>query len=125
MEPILETFAVTAAATLLHVDFFRIQKGVAVDVEVPLHLMGTPEGVRLGGGKLEQIIYDLPLRCVPSKIPEVIEVDISGLDVGEVLHISDISFDEGIEVTVAQERTICSVAAPMRGCFFTFLHTDS
>ena len=99
-------------ATLLHVDFFRIQKGVAVDVEVPLHLIGTPEGVRLGGGKLEQIIYDLPLRCVPSKIPEVIEVDVSGLDVGDVLHISDISFDEGIEVTVAQERTICSVAAP-------------
>lgn len=99
-------------ATLLHVDFLRVQKGVAVEVEVPLRLMGTPVGVQLGGGKIEQIIHELPLRCIPSKIPEVIEVDISGLDVGEVLHISDISFDEGIEVTVAQERTICSVAVP-------------
>lgn len=99
-------------ATLVHVDFLRIQKGVAVDVDVPVNLVGTPVGVRLGGGSVEQIIHDLPLRCIPSKIPETIEVDISGLDVGEVLHIADITFDEGVEVTVAQDRTICSVAAP-------------
>jgi large subunit ribosomal protein L25 len=99
-------------ATLLHVDFLRIQKGVAVDVDVPVHLVGTPVGVRLGGGIIEQIIHDLPLRCIPSKIPEVIEVDISELDVGDVLHIADITFDEGVEVTVAPERTICSVAQP-------------
>jgi len=99
-------------ATLLHVDFLRIQKGVAVDVEVPVNLVGTPVGVQVGGGSLEQIIYELPIRCIPSKIPETIEVDISGLDVGEVLHIRDVTFAEDIEVTVAPERTICSVAAP-------------
>lgn len=99
-------------ANLVHVDFLRIQKGVAVDVDVPVNLVGTPVGVRLGGGTIEQIIHDLPLRCIPSKIPETIEVDISELDVGDVLHIADITFDEGVEVTVAQERTICSVSAP-------------
>lgn len=99
-------------ASLLHVDFLRIQKGVAVDVEVPVNLVGTPVGVRLHGGILEQIIHDLPLRCIPSKIPETIEVDISGMDVGDVLHISDITFDDDVEVTVAQERTICSIAQP-------------
>ena len=98
--------------TLLHVDFLRIQKGVAVDVEIPLNLVGTPEGVRLEGGSLEQIIHEIPIRCIPSKIPEVIEVDVSGMAVGDVLHVSDVSFDEDIEVTIAQERTICSVAAP-------------
>ena len=99
-------------ATLLHVDFLRIQKGVAVDVEVPLHLVGTPEGVRLGGGSLEQIIHELPIRCIPSKIPETIDVDVSALEVGDVLHVYDVAFDEDIEVTIAPERTICSVAAP-------------
>ena len=99
-------------ATVLHVDFLRIQKGVAVDVEIPLNLVGTPEGVRLEGGSLEQIIHEIPIRCIPSKIPEVIEVDVSGMEVGDVLHVSDVSFDEDIEVTIAQERTICSVAAP-------------
>ena len=99
-------------ATLLHVDFLRIQKGVAVDVEIPLNLVGTPEGVRLEGGSLEQIIHEIPIRCIPSKIPEVIEVDVSGMEVGDVLHVSDVSFEEDIEVTIAQERTICSVAAP-------------
>ena len=98
--------------TLLHVDFLRIQKGVAVDVEIPLNLVGTPEGVRLEGGSLEQIIHEIPIRCIPSKIPEVIEVDVSGMEVGDVLHVSDVSFDEDIEVTISQERTICSVAAP-------------
>ena len=99
-------------ATILHVDFLRIQKGVAVDVEIPLNLVGIPEGVRLEGGSLEQIIHEIPIRCIPSKIPEVIEVDVSGMAVGDVLHVSDVSFDEDIEVTIAQERTICSVAAP-------------
>lgn len=98
--------------TLLHVDFLRIQKGVAVDVEIPLQLVGTPEGVRLEGGSVEQIIYEIPIRCIPSKIPEVIEVDVSGLNVGDVIHVSDVEFDKDIEVTIAQERTICSVAAP-------------
>jgi large subunit ribosomal protein L25 len=99
-------------STLLHVDFLRIQKGVVVDVEIPLHLVGTPEGVQLGGGSLEQIIYELPIRCIPSKIPETIDVDVSAMEVGDVLHVYDVSFDDDIEVTIAPERTICSVAAP-------------
>jgi large subunit ribosomal protein L25 len=99
-------------ASLIHVDFLRIQKGVAVDVDVPVHLVGTPVGVRQNGGILEQIIHDLPMRCIPSKIPEVVEVDVSGLDVNDVLHVSDITFEEGVEVTVAPERTICSVSMP-------------
>jgi large subunit ribosomal protein L25 len=99
-------------ATLLHVDFLRIQKGVAVEMDVPLNLVGTPEGVKNSGGVLEQIIHNLAIRCIPSKIPETIEVDVSGLDVNDVLHISDITVDEGIEIMIAPERTICSVAPP-------------
>ena len=102
----------TAGNPITHVDFLRIQKGVAVDVDVPVHLVGVPEGVKMDGGVLEQIIHDLPIRCIPSKIPESIEVDVSGLGLNEVMHISDIEFDEDVEVRIAQERTVCAVALP-------------
>ena len=98
--------------TLLHIDFLRIQKGVAVDVDVPVRLMGVPEGVKMEGGILEQIIHDLPVRCIPSKIPASIEIDVSGLGLNESLHIFDIQLDEGVEVRIRPERTICSVAVP-------------
>ncbi len=97
---------------ILHVDFYRIQAGVEVDVDVPVELVGTPIGVKMEGGVLEQVIHDLPIRCIPSKIPEVIEVDVSGMEVNDVLHVSDLEFDEGVEVTIALERTICSVSIP-------------
>lgn len=98
--------------SLTHVDFLRIQAGVTVDVNVPLHLVGTPEGVKNSGGVLEQIIHDLPVRCIPSKIPQFIDVDVSHLDLNESLHIYDVEFEEGVEVTIEQKRTVCSVAVP-------------
>jgi len=98
-------------ATLLHVDFLRIQKGVAVELDVPLHLVGTPAG-QLEGGVLDQIIHSLAIRCIPSKIPEFIDVDVSHLELNDVMHISDVTFEEGIEVMVAPERTICGISMP-------------
>jgi large subunit ribosomal protein L25 len=97
---------------LLHVDFMRVQKGVAVDLEVPVHLVGVPVGVRMHGGVLEQIIHEVPVRCIPSKIPESFEVDVSELDVEAALHVSDLTLDEGVEFTIDPERTLCQVVAP-------------
>jgi large subunit ribosomal protein L25 len=99
-------------SVLLHVDFLRIQEGVAVDLEVPIRLIGVPAGVRLGGGVLEQTVHDLPIRCVPSAIPEVFELDVTGLEVNGSLHVSDIKLGEGVEVRIPLDRTICSVAIP-------------
>jgi large subunit ribosomal protein L25 len=98
--------------SLTHVDFLRIQAGVTVDVNVPLHLVGIPEGVKNSGGVLEQVIHDLAVRCIPSKIPQSIDVDVTHLDINESLHIYDIEFEEGVEVMVEQKRTVCSVAIP-------------
>lgn len=97
---------------LLHVDFYRIEEGVEVAVDIPLRLIGTPVGVKMEGGVLEQVIHDLPIRCIPSKIPEVIEVDVSEMEVNDVLHVSDLDIEEGVKVTIAPERTICSVSIP-------------
>lgn len=97
---------------VVHVDFYRIQAGVAVDVEVPVRLEGTPKGVKDHGGNLEQIIHEMPVKCIPSLIPEAIVVDVSGLDIDETIHISDLQIPEGVEVTIDEVRTVCLVAAP-------------
>jgi large subunit ribosomal protein L25 len=97
---------------LVHVDFLRIQSDVAVDVEVPVELIGTPVGVKLHGGVLEQVVHELPVRCLPSLIPELIEVDVSGLEIEDSLHLSDIQLPEGVEPTIDLDRTLCLVSAP-------------
>ncbi len=99
-------------SSLIHVDFLRIQAGVAVDVEVPLHLIGDPIGVKNSGGVLEQVLNELPVKCIPSKIPKLIEVDVSELDINQSLHVYDLELEEGINITVDEGRTICAVAIP-------------
>jgi large subunit ribosomal protein L25 len=97
---------------MLHVDFLRIQEGVAVDLEVPINLIGVPAGVRLSGGVLEQIIHDLPIRCEPSKIPESVELDVTNMEINAALRVSDLQLPEGVEVRIPGDRTVCSVAIP-------------
>ena len=97
---------------LLHVDFLRIQKGVAVEVEIPVSLDGVPIGVRESGGILEQLINELRVKCIPSKIPEVVSLDVTDLAVGDSFHVYDVDLGEGIDILVDQERTICSVQVP-------------
>lgn len=99
-------------ASMVHVDFLRVQAGVAVDLDVPVHLEGVPAGVRLHGGVLEQIIHEVPVRCIPSKIPDQFVLDVSDLDLNESLHVSDIVLGEGIELRVPEDQTICMVAMP-------------
>ncbi len=98
--------------TLVHVDFLRIQAGVKVELNVPVHLVGTPIGVKDEGGVLDQTVYDLPVACIPSAIPESFEVDVSHMAVNDVLHVSDLDVGEGVEVLLPEERTICSVSVP-------------
>jgi large subunit ribosomal protein L25 len=97
---------------ILHVDFLRIQKGVAVELDIPVNLDGIPVGVRESGGVLEQIINEIRVRCIPSLIPEVISLDVTDLDVGDSFHVSDIELEEGVELLADPARTICNVAVP-------------
>lgn len=97
---------------LLHVDFLRIQKGVAVEVEIPVILDGVPVGVRESGGVLEQIINEVRVKCIPSKIPETFNLDVTGLGIGDAFHVSDIELEEGVNILVEADRTICSVQVP-------------
>ncbi len=97
---------------ILHVDFLRIQEGVEVELEVPIELTGTPTGVSDQGGVLEQTQYVLPVACVPDAIPDVLEIDVAGLTIGDSLQVRDLSVPEGVRVLMDEDQTICSVQAP-------------
>jgi large subunit ribosomal protein L25 len=95
---------------ILHVDFFEITAGEAIRVAVPLHLLGTALGVK-NGGILQVIRHEIEVECLPSDIPGSFEADISGMTIGDSLHIGDI--DTG-NVTVLEDEslTVCTVVAP-------------
>lgn len=97
---------------LLHVDFLRIQKGVAVEVEIPINLEGIPIGVRESGGILEQILNEIRVKCIPSLIPEVYTLDVTEMTVGDSLNVSDLELEEGVDILLDADRTICSVQVP-------------
>ena len=97
---------------LLHVDFYRIQEGVKVQVEVPVHLNGVPEGVKHSGGILQQVIHELPVLVLPSDIPETVEIDVTHLDMNEAIHVYDLDLGEDVEVLIDADRTVASVVAP-------------
>ena len=94
---------------LMHADLRRLVAGQKIEITVPLHLIGEPEGVREGGGVLEQIARNLDIRVSPRDIPDAIDVDVSHLGVHDVLHVSDIPVDENIEILEAPDMVIATV----------------
>jgi len=96
---------------IVHVDFYCIERGVALEVEIPANYNGTPQGVR-DGGVLEVILHEFRVRCLPSKIPESIEIDISHLDIGDSVHVSEVTMPEDVELLTDPGQTACLVSAP-------------
>jgi large subunit ribosomal protein L25 len=97
---------------ILHVDFQALVAGEKVVVNIPIVMMGIPEGVRLGGGVLDHTLRELEIRVDPSNIPHHVEVDVTNLMVGDSLHVSDIRVPEGVEILDDLEGSVCVVAAP-------------
>ena len=92
-----------------HIDFYSISVEDKVEVEVSIKPVGKAKGVEIGGGVLEMIQRTITIRCLPLAIPKEIEVDISDLDVGDALHISDLTPPEGVEFTEPPETTLITV----------------
>ncbi len=83
-----------------------------MDVSVPLRFVGTPEGVKTGGGILEEVMHQIEVRCDPSNIPDHLDVDVSGLTVGHGLHVRDLTLPEGVEVLDDANQTVATVQIP-------------
>jgi large subunit ribosomal protein L25 len=94
---------------LIHADLRRLAKGEKIEVTVPVHLIGEPVGVKIGGGLLEQQMREIRVLCESSSIPESIDVDVTNLELNHSLHISDIKFGTGVEVHEDAEAVIASV----------------
>jgi large subunit ribosomal protein L25 len=82
-----------------HIDFVRVTADQAIDVHVPLHFLNEEKcvGVRLGGGSISHNRNEITVRCLPGNLPEFIEIDLTDLDVGESVHISDLKLPEGVQ----------------------------
>ena len=97
---------------VLHVDFQELVAGEKVTVNVPLVYVGIPDGVRLSGALLEQIMHSVEVFADPATIPNHIDVDVSHLAMGHSLHVRDIKVPEGVEVLSDEDATMCAVIAP-------------
>ena len=96
---------------VLHLDFYQISMRETVTVEVPISLHGTPIGVRTEGGILQHQMRDVQISCLPSDIPEKIEVDVSELSIGESIHVGDLDL-EGVDLLSGQEGLVATVLPP-------------
>jgi large subunit ribosomal protein L25 len=97
---------------ILHVDFQELVAGEKVIVSIPIVLIGVPEGVRLGGGILDQTMRELEIEVDPADIPNHVDVDVSALQIGGSIHVSDLNIPAGVEVQDDPEDSVCVVAAP-------------
>lgn len=97
---------------ILHVDFNEISLTEVLKVNVPLVARGEPVGVKVDGGLLEHVLRELSVECLPTAIPEKIEVDVSAMKIGEHVLVKDIKIPEGVKVLNDPELIALIVKAP-------------
>jgi large subunit ribosomal protein L25 len=106
----LERHPVTRAP--LSVDFQWVSLTRAVQVSVPVVLTGIPDGVRLEGGVLEQMLHEVEVRCLPTNIPRELTIDVSHLKVHESVHVRDLAVPGGVEIVTEPDAALATVAPP-------------
>jgi len=111
---------------IIHLDFHAIREDEIIHASVPLELVGDPVGVKSGGGLLEHLFHSLEIKCLPKDLPDVIQADVTGLELNQSLHLRDVKMPEGVkpvadgsvivalvsEPKVAAEPTPAAAAAP-------------
>lgn len=104
---------------VLHVDFLQVHGDEPLTLKVPVRLVGAPVGVTEEGGVLDQVLYELDVQCLPRHIPEAIDVDISGLNVGDSVRVHDVSVpnvqilnDGDLPIASVLEARVHEVAPP-------------
>jgi len=96
---------------IIHVDFYEITAGQKITVNVPIHLEGTPDGVRNAGGILDQVLRELEIEVLPSDLPERITVDVTNLGIHKSIHVGDLKVDRATILT-EPGATVCTVVPP-------------
>lgn len=98
----------------LHVDFLRVVAGQSVTVEVPVHFVHeeAAPGIKQRGGTLNIVLHTLSLDVAPDAIPEAIEVDLTGREIGDAIHIADVKLPAGATFTGEPDATVANVVPP-------------
>ena len=86
--------------TILHLDFLRVSADRELRVHVPLHFVNADisPGVKVQGGVVSHVLVDIEITCLPQNLPEFVEVDLSGLSLGDAIHLSALKLPEGVEL---------------------------
>ena len=106
-----------AKAILMHADFQRVSDKVQITVNVPIHFLNEDKcaGVKTGGGSIIKTLNEIEIHCFPKDLPEFIEVDMILLEIGEAVHLADITLPAGVaSVALAADNnlTVATVQAP-------------
>ena len=96
----------------LHADFLEISMKQKIRVQIPLQLVGEPTGVRNKGGFMEQHLREVTVECLPGEIPDEVRVEVTDLDVGDSVHVRDLTVAEGVRVIDDPSRAVVSVLIP-------------
>ena len=95
----------------LHADFYEVDLTERITVAVTLHFVGKPAGV-VNGGILQPILREVEVECLPTEIPDFIEVDVSGLDIHDAVHVEQLSVPEGVRAVGDPTRSVVTVLPP-------------
>jgi len=97
----------------IHVDFRRVDKNTAVKVPIPVRFLNeaASPGIKVGG-VLNIVRHDIEVRVKPDDIPDHIDVDLTGLKIGDSIHINALTLPKGVKPTIARNFTVCSIAPP-------------
>jgi large subunit ribosomal protein L25 len=90
---------------LLHADFIRVELDKPVQAKIPVRTEGRAQGVQMGG-LLNQVFRKIPVECTPEKIPPEIVIDVTDINIGDAVQISDISLPEGVRAMLPPEQTV-------------------
>lgn len=98
---------------MVHIDLYGVRMDQKVTVKIPIILIGQAEGIR-AGGILNQALTELEVSCLPSNIPQNVEIDISNLDIGDSIRIEQVSVSENVEIEGELDLLIASIVLPAK-----------
>ena len=99
--------------TILHIDFHEVKATEKLRASVPVRPVGEPAGVKTGGGILEYVMRELHVECLPKDLPEVIEVNVEKLEIGQSIHVGDMAAPAGVTLLDDKIQTVFLIVAPI------------
>lgn len=97
---------------ILHVDFYEVDLTQRLQVTVPLHFVGKAKGVAADGGILQPILREMQVECLPTDIPQFIEVDVTALEIHDVIHLADVPMPANVTAVVETNEAVVTVQPP-------------